>query len=267
MQNSISNDNGVKGTEVTFAGFLPRFIAFMIDMTLVSIASFIIKYIMLAGFSSVEMFSKPLLLSYSIVDMFTYIIKVSYFIVCVYCTQTTVGKYVMKLKVVNKDFEKLSLLAVIYRETIGRFLSSFLFVGYLLIFIQKDKAALHDVLVDSRVIYSCTIKKTVLVRKQFVDPYVNPYMQNQNYGYANNQYANYQGNMNYNNNGMTNQPPINTNQPPINTNQPPINTNQPPINTNQPPTDTNQLTIDTNQPGEISGQQKQDGNDPLYGGQ
>lgn len=179
MQSLTNNENNLKNEmEITYAGFLPRFIAFVIDIIIASIASFFIKNIMLAGFSSIEIFTKQLLFTYSVVDIFSYIIKVSYFIICVYCTQTTVGKYVMKLKVVDKNFGKLSLLSVIYRETIGRFLSSFLFVGYLLIFIQKDKAALHDILADSRVIYACTVKKTVLVNRQMAAPLANPSMTN-----------------------------------------------------------------------------------------
>lgn len=96
--------------------------------------------------------------------------KVLYFIICLYCTQTTLGKYIFKLKVVRKDGTKLSLFNVIYRETIGRFLSSFLCVGYILIFIDKEKTALHDRLCDSRVIYACNVKKTVLITRQYAPP-------------------------------------------------------------------------------------------------
>lgn len=174
MQTLNNAENGqVKKEELTYAGFFARLLAYIIDVIIIGIGSFIVKYIVLNGFTEVELFSKPLLFSYSIVDIFTYLLKVSYFIICIYCTETTLGKYVMKLKVVRKDGGKLSAFNIIYRETIGRFVSSFLCVGYLLILIDKEKTALHDKLCDSRVIYGCNVKKTVFVRQQTVAPQYN----------------------------------------------------------------------------------------------
>ena len=48
---------------------------------------------------------------------------------------------------------------ILYRETIGRFLSKFIvYAGYLLIFLTKDNTGLHDMLADTKVIYKNTEK-------------------------------------------------------------------------------------------------------------
>ncbi len=175
QMSSNENNSAVSKEELTYAGFMPRFIAFLIDGFIVGIASFMIKYIFFGEIMTVEYFNKSIVFTYSIVDILSCILTLSYFIICIYCTETTLGKYIMKLKVVRKDGGKLSLFNIIYRETIARFISSFLCVGYILIFIDKEKAALHDMFCDSRVIYACNVKKTVYIRKQFVQPqYVNP---------------------------------------------------------------------------------------------
>lgn len=153
-----------------YAGFWPRLIAYLIDLFIVGFVTLLIRLFALNGLSGVPFMTNGILFDYSIVDIVLYLIKVSYFIICVYCTQTTIGKYAMKLKVVSKDGEKLSLFSIIYRETIGRFLSSLFYIGYLIVIIDREKTALHDIICDSRVIYGCTVKKTVFVRTQPAPP-------------------------------------------------------------------------------------------------
>ena len=65
----------------------------------------------------------------------------------------------MNLRVVSAHHKKLTFLNVLYRETIGRFLSNFILgIGYILIGIDKEKRGLHDILSDTRVIYGKKIK-------------------------------------------------------------------------------------------------------------
>ena len=76
-----------------------------------------------------------------------------------YHTGTTLGKKALNLRVVRVDDERLTLLTVIYRETIGRFLCALILcVGYLLIGVDKEKRGLHDILCDTRVIYAKKVK-------------------------------------------------------------------------------------------------------------
>lgn len=67
-----------------------------------------------------------MLFSYTIKDIYLYLGGVLYYILLTYYTGTTLGKKLMNLRVVAETGEKLTLFNVIYRETIGRFLCSFL---------------------------------------------------------------------------------------------------------------------------------------------
>lgn len=78
-----------------------------------------------------------------------------------YLTGATVGKRLMNLRVVACDDSKLTFVNVLYRETIGRYLSSLLFVGYLMIGVSETKQGLHDRLCDTQVIYTCKCRPVV----------------------------------------------------------------------------------------------------------
>ena len=63
------------------------------------------------------------------------------------------GKKIMKLIVINKDTgNKISFGYMALRETIGKFISGFLLIGYIWILIDKDRQGWHDKLVSSIVI-------------------------------------------------------------------------------------------------------------------
>ena len=63
----------------------------------------------------------------------------------------TPGKMLMHIKVVALD-DKNEVIDIIFRETIGRFLSSILLVGYIIGFFDADRRCLHDRLGDTRVV-------------------------------------------------------------------------------------------------------------------
>lgn len=66
---------------------------------------------------------------------------------------TTLGKYVLKLKVVDKSsHERIGFVRMIIREHLGKTMSSVLFLGYIYAFIDKNNQAFHDKLVNSIVI-------------------------------------------------------------------------------------------------------------------
>ena len=57
----------------------------------------------------------------------------------------TLGKKVLKIRVVTQDGSELGLGKIILRETLGKFLSvMILFIGYLMAFFDSEKKALHD---------------------------------------------------------------------------------------------------------------------------
>ncbi|MFR4625420.1 MAG: RDD family protein [Dorea formicigenerans] len=78
-----------------------------------------------------------------------------YFALLTWCTGTTIGKRLMNLRVVPADGnEKLSFVDVLYRETVGRFLCGIsIWIGYIIVGIDKEKRGFHDMLCDTRVVY------------------------------------------------------------------------------------------------------------------
>lgn len=146
----------------------------MIDSLIVFFGLLMIR-LFLSGVMSVAkgtVLGGNLLFQYNLKDIVLYILEALYFILFTYYTGTTLGKKAMNLKVVRADGEeKLSLLTVVYRETIGRFLCSVIAgIGYLMIGIDSEKRGLHDILCDTRVIYA----KKVKVYKKITEVNVQP---------------------------------------------------------------------------------------------
>lgn len=96
--------------------------------------------------------------SYTIIDVILYCAHAAYFIILTYCTGRTFGKRICHLQVVSQG-QKPSLWNIIYRETIGRFLSGVVFgAGYIMVGIDREKRGIHDMLADTRVIYERTFR-------------------------------------------------------------------------------------------------------------
>ena len=142
--------------ELNYAGFLPRLVAFAIDNLLISIALLFVK--MPLGIatliSGASILTKPILFEFSTLDIVFYLLGVLYFVVATYNTGTTFGKWLLKLKVVSSNNTKPSFLDLLYRETIGRYLSSIIFIGYIIIPFDSEKRGLHDHLCNTRVVYN-----------------------------------------------------------------------------------------------------------------
>mgnify|MGYP002227697982 CR=1 FL=1 len=103
------------------------------------------------------------LFSYTIKDIYLYLGGVLYYILLTYYTGTTLGKKLMNLRVVAETGEKLTLFNVIYRETIGRFLCSFLGESDISWQELMDRSGdLHDMICGTRVIYEKRVKVTVV---------------------------------------------------------------------------------------------------------
>ena len=157
MQNNEYTSMEIIDTKPTlnYAGFLPRLIAFGIDSLLVAIILFFIKipFSISSLINGPGLLSNEVLFNFSILDIIFYLLKSLYFIIATYNTGTTFGKWLLKLKVVSQNNTKPSFLDLLYRETIGRYLSSIIFIGYIIIHFDYEKRALHDRLCDTRVIY------------------------------------------------------------------------------------------------------------------
>ena len=154
MQNSYSNEN--------YAGFWVRLGAYLIDSIIVTVGLLAVRlvWIGVGALISGTILDGNVLFHYSLKDIVLYIFKVMYFVLLTWCTGTTIGKYLMNLRVVPADrSQKLSFLDVLYRETIGRFLCGIsIWIGYIIIGVDKEKRGFHDMLCDTRVVYEKKVK-------------------------------------------------------------------------------------------------------------
>lgn len=139
-----------------YAGFFVRLAAFLADMLLISVFLLMIRipywiFILLTDWNPL---GTRVLFELTCWDILKYVIVASYFVTFAYTAGATLGKMIFHLRIVSSDGEKLSFLTVLYRETIGRYLSSaILLMGYFLIAADTEKKGLHDTLCDTRVIY------------------------------------------------------------------------------------------------------------------
>lgn len=143
------------------AGFFVRLAAYIIDGIIVGIVLGGIRLpFWVASFVFPNAFwRQDILFTFSWIDLFTYAIIALYFIILTYVTGATLGKKLLNIQVISGVGEKLTSTQVVYRETVGRYLTTVLTcIGYLLIPIDKEKRALHDVLADTKVVYAPKIK-------------------------------------------------------------------------------------------------------------
>lgn len=143
--------------DILYAGFFVRLSAYIIDCIIVGIALLIIKIPkFFINMMNPDLFLlKPILFQFSIFDILIYLLGLMYFVLMTYYYGGTLGKRLFKIKVCKATEEKLSFFTVIYRESIGRYLSGLiLFIGYFMIGLDQKKRALHDILSDTLVVYN-----------------------------------------------------------------------------------------------------------------
>ena len=139
-----------------YAGFFVRLAAYIIDCILVGLALLVIKipYLFVWIINPDTFIGKPMLFKFSLIDIILYLLSLVYFVLMTYFFGATLGKKALKIKVIKQNNEKLSLIDVIYRESIGRYLRGLIiFIGYIMIAVDSRKRGLHDILCDTFVIY------------------------------------------------------------------------------------------------------------------
>ena len=146
--------NKTEGT--VYAGFFVRLAAYLFDSLLVGMALLFVRLpLWISSLVNPEnLVVRNIIFQYSIADIVIYILGVLYFILMTYFSGATLGKKVFHIKVESVQDRKMTLIEVIFRETVGRFLSSLIVnVGYLMIGVSSEKTGLHDRLSDTRVVY------------------------------------------------------------------------------------------------------------------
>lgn len=135
----------------TEAGFGVRFIAFIIDLIVIgSIKSIILNpFDAWLGLSDMYIMT-PL---FSVYNVLSALIYFGYFILLTFFFNATLGKMILKLKVVHENGRKLSIGTVITREFFGRYISNFFaYLLYLVVLFNPNKRGIHDLLSDTLVV-------------------------------------------------------------------------------------------------------------------
>lgn len=124
-----------------YAGFLERFLAQMLDTILVLVYGLILLKI-IGFFINPDFIGSGNLVGQLVIGGGTYL----YFILFTAIWGMTPGKKLFGLKVLKKDFTKLSLLRTILREVVGRFVAATVILSYLAIIFSGRKRGLHDLI-------------------------------------------------------------------------------------------------------------------------
>lgn len=141
----------IKDEKITnYAGFWKRVGAFLIDMTIILVITFVIDFVYGAIFYDVVANDSPA------IDIFAEILGVA--IAWLYFSlqessqkQATLGKLALGIKVVDLSGEKISFGRATGRH-FSRILSAILLIGYIMVAFTKKKQGLHDMVASTLVI-------------------------------------------------------------------------------------------------------------------
>ena len=136
-------------TELNTAGFFPRLCAYGLDKL---ILGFVLLFVRLP-MSFADDAARAVLFRFTARDLLCAVLTAVYFVLFTLRKGATPGKLAMGLRVVNADGSPCGALTVLFRETVGRYLSGLLCIGYLLIPGDKEHRALHDRISDTRVVW------------------------------------------------------------------------------------------------------------------
>lgn len=153
----LQNEQVIQSTKVgytvfsnaRFAGFWMRFWAYLLDLIVIgSIDRIVINPLFRA--IGIDLHSGDFFAPIAIATAITYY---GYFVLMTKFFGQTLGKMVFGLRVVDLRGEKLSWSSVLFREWIGRFISTFIFILYILVAILPKKQGIHDLFADTSVIH------------------------------------------------------------------------------------------------------------------
>lgn len=135
-------------------GFGKRLVAYLIDAILIAIALFAVSQLMFALLVDGGTLSDELAITIgNRLVLISILLYIAYFTLMESSKkQGTVGKIIMKIKVVNEKFERLTLVNALGRS-VSRIISGIIFgIGYLMVLFNKDKKALHDMIARTYVV-------------------------------------------------------------------------------------------------------------------
>lgn len=152
-ENSILNKS-------LYAGFWIRFCSYIIDLLILwGISSMLFKPLLtLTGTEDLKLWINAL----SVDNTLNALLYFSYFILMTYFFHQTLGKMILGIEVIRKDFTPLKWSDVIFREWVGRIISNVMFgLPYVVICFTSRHIGLHDYFADS-----------LVVKKKYLDDFI-----------------------------------------------------------------------------------------------
>ncbi len=143
------------------AGFWVRFWAYLIDLIVVASASSILVkpvFLLIGADTSTTSWYAP----YAIV---TAVVFYGYFVLMTKFFSQTVGKMILGLKVISLKEDKLTWGTLLFREWIGRFISTTILPLYWIVGFTSLKQGVHDFVADTTVIHENSYRKQKMVQK------------------------------------------------------------------------------------------------------
>ncbi len=130
------------------AGFWIRFWAYLLDLIVIgSITRLVVNPILKLldiSLSEGSMFAP--------ISILTSIVFYGYFILMTKYFSQTIGKMVFGIKVIDLKGKKPSWGTIIFRELIGRFISTTIFILYVVVAFTNKKQGIHDLFADTTVV-------------------------------------------------------------------------------------------------------------------
>ena len=147
------------------APFGPRAAAFLVDRALLAAALLLVRIPAWAASLFAGAPARSFLFDHSFADVLCWLLSALYFILLTYFTGGTLGKKLMRVRVAAADGKPLRLVDVIYRETIGRFLSGIMYIGYFMALVDREHRAFHDWLCGT-----CVVSEPAAARAESAVP-------------------------------------------------------------------------------------------------
>ena len=144
----------MRDKELRSAPFFPRAAAWLLDRLILGVVLFVPRLAVAMRAMSADTLGRAVLFTFSWGDIVLWALAAAYFVALTALCGATPGKKAMGLTVVTRDGEKPAFLTVLSRETWARYLSSILYIGYILCLVDPENGALHDRICDTRVVYA-----------------------------------------------------------------------------------------------------------------
>ena len=134
---------------VRFAGFWMRFWAYLLDLLVIGSINRLIIYPVFRALD-LSIVEQNMFTPIAIATALTFYL---YFVLMTKFFGQTLGKMVFGIKVVNLKGETLSWGTILFREWIGRFISSTILITYIIVAFLPKKQGLHDLFAETSVVH------------------------------------------------------------------------------------------------------------------